>query len=120
MSDYEVLCSPFDIETHKKTFIHYFEVILCRDGTVVYAVPSHQEKLIAIACEKLSVTREQLSDMCPPEYYGGFMEWLCKITGCCALWEDYAIFPKFLTVSQKITLLKLTDAGLYYGRITTK
>lgn len=42
-----VLNGPFDIETHKKTFKNYLEVIILENGRIVYAVPSHQEKLIA-------------------------------------------------------------------------
>ena len=68
MTQEEVLHSAFDIETHKKTFVNYLEVVITPDGTIEYAVPSHQEKLIRIATEKLSVSRQELYDMCPIEY----------------------------------------------------
>jgi len=55
------LNSDFDIEQHKKTFIHYLEVVIDGNGKIMYAVPSHQEKLITLAREKLNVTREELN-----------------------------------------------------------
>lgn len=41
-----VLRSPFDIETHKATFVNYLEVCIDEGGTPHYAVPSHQEWLV--------------------------------------------------------------------------
>ncbi|GAB6761703.1 hypothetical protein [Bacillus cereus] len=40
----ETLRGPFDIETHKKCFVDYLEVVIDEEGTVMYATPSHQEK----------------------------------------------------------------------------
>ena len=54
------LHSEFDIEKHKKTFPHYLEVIIGPTGKVAYAVPSHQYALIAIACKKYGVDRNEL------------------------------------------------------------
>lgn len=67
------LYSEFDIEQHEKTFAHYLEVVIDENGRIMYAVPSHQEKQITLACEKLNVTREELNSMCPEEYYLDFM-----------------------------------------------
>ena len=83
------LHSDFDIEQHKKTFIHYLEVVIDENGKIMYAVPSNQEKQIALACEKLKVAREELNAMCPQEYYCDFMDWLCKMSGACAVWEKF-------------------------------
>ncbi len=81
----------------------------------MYAVPSHQEKLIAIACEKLNVTRDELNDMCPREYYADFMDWLCQITDSVSLWTDMMFgSPNDIQVD---SIRKLTDAGLYHGAI---
>lgn len=46
---YDIYCA-FDLEKHKQTYVQYLEVVILEDGTVEYAVPSHQEKLIALAC----------------------------------------------------------------------
>ena len=43
---YDIYCA-FDLEKHKQTYVQYLEVVILEDGTVEYAVPSHQEKLIA-------------------------------------------------------------------------
>lgn len=87
----KILRGKFDIETHKEAFVHYLEVVIREDGTVEYAVPSHQEKLIGIAMKKLGVTRQELYDMCPPEYMFDVCAWLCKITGCVSVWSEFYI-----------------------------
>lgn len=108
--------SDFDIEQHKKTFIHYLEVIIDENGKIMYAVPSHQEKLITLACEKLNVTREELNAMCPQEYYFDLMTWLCKISGACAVWERFIKAGK-LTEQQIKALKLLKNNKLYLGEI---
>ena len=52
MDKLKVLHSPFDVKVHKATFVNYLEVVILEDGTVEYAVPSHQEKMIRLGCEK--------------------------------------------------------------------
>lgn len=89
MDTLEILSKPFDMEIHKKYFHNYLEVIIDEHGTVHYAVPSHQEWLINNACEKSSITREELYDRCPPEYYFDVIGWLTKITECIAVWNNY-------------------------------
>lgn len=115
MNEYEVLRKPFNIETHKKTFINYLEVIVLEDGTVVYAVPSHQEKLIKICCDKLKITSDELSDLCPKEYYCDFMNWLCMISGCVSLWNESMIGKA--NEQQQQTIKQLIDEKLYRGMI---
>lgn len=108
--------SDFDIEQHKKTFIHYLEVVIDESGKIMYTVPSHQEKLISIACEKLNVTREELNAMCPQEYYCDFMTWLCRMSGACAVWEKFIQADK-LTEKQIMALQMLKENGLYLWEI---
>ena len=111
--------SAFDIKKHKETYPYYLEVLIDVDGTVMYAVPSHQEKAINIACENLNKTRRELMDMCPKEYYFDFMTWLCKITGLVAVWDDFCVFDD-ITEKQinKLKILKMN--GLYRGKIPKK
>lgn len=118
MNQQQVLHSPFDIEIHKKTFINYLEVIISEDGTIMYAVPSHQEKLISIACEKLGVNRDQLYKLCPEEYYFDLMVWLCKITSCVSLWNEH--MAGVANEKQQISIHKLIEEGLYRGIIYTE
>lgn len=115
MNDQEVLRRPFNIETHKKTFINYLEVIVSEDGTVMYAVPSHQEKLIAMACRKLGVDRDELARRCPQQYYGDYMVWLCETSGCVALWNEFMEGKANEKQLEVIDLLR--NEGLYRGVI---
>lgn len=108
--------SDFDIEKHKKTYIHYLEVIIDENGKIMYAVPSHQEKLIFIVCEKLNITREELKAMYPHEYHFNLMIWLCKMSDSCAVWENFIQADK-VTDNQIKALQMLKDNGLYLGKI---
>ena len=109
----KVLHGDFDIETHAKTFVSYLEVVIYDDGIVEYAIPSHQEKLMNIAMKQLSVSREEIGAMCPPEYYFDFTAWLCKLTHCLSVWtEGYIGQPN---EKQKEALQKLHNHGIYLG-----
>ncbi len=113
MTEAEVLHAPFDIETHKKTFVNYLEVVILPDGTVEYAVPSHQEKLIRICMEKMGVSRQEVNQMCPPEYYFDFMTWLCLISECVAVWNEGIVGR--CNLKQAKSLGELRKHGLYKG-----
>ena len=103
MTETEVLNSPFDIETHKQIFHGYLEVMVAPDGTIAYAVPSHQEYLIEKAVQRHNCTREELYSLCPEEYY-------------VPVWEKYVYAP-MMTTQQRTALKKLKMAGLYKGAI---
>ena len=108
--------SPFDLEKHKQTFTNYLEVLIDEDGTIMYAVPSHQQKGIAVACARLNVTRNELEARCPKEYYFDFMPWLCMIAKVVFVWNDdcVAVNP---TTKQIGALRRLKMAGVYHGHI---
>ena len=109
------LNSKFDIEQHKKHYVNYLEVVIFPDGHIEYAVPSHQEKLIAVCREKLHISRNELNDMCPEEYYCDFMTWLCTISECVSVWNNFIVHSDTIPMTdrQKQSLQKLKDAGLY-------
>lgn len=110
MDRFTVLNSPFDIDIHKATFINYLEVVILEDGTIEYAVPSHQEKLIKIACKRLNVTRAELNRMCPRNYWADFITWLCDQSHAIAVWNTfYQGSPNEL---QMESLYKLQEADL--------
>ena len=108
--------SDFDMEQHKKTFTNYLEVVIDENGKIMYAVPSHQEELIKLACEKLKAAREELNAMCPEEYYFDFATWLSKVSGACVVWNTYVEYYR-LTERQIAALKALKDDGLYEGKI---
>lgn len=120
MTETEVLNSPFDIETHKQFFHGYLEVMVAPDGTIEYAVPSHQEYLINRAAKRHNCTREELYDLCPKEYYCDFLTWLIgESGGYIPVWEKQVYAPS-ITSQQRIALRKLKIAGLYKGLIPKK
>lgn len=108
--------SKFDIQKHKDTFTGYLEVIIDEDGTVMYAVPSHQEKATALAEAKLRKTRKEIYDMCPREHYCDYLNWLLSLTGAVALWNKCISAPT-VTKKQWAALRELKLHGLYRGTL---
>lgn len=111
LSMQEVLHMPFDIERHKKTFVDYLEIVIDPSGTVEYAVPSHQEKLIQVTGKSM----EELDRICPDDMFCRVTEWLCQETGYIAVWRDGYVGNA--NDAQKKTLQMLTSHHLYSGRI---
>lgn len=108
--------SEFDIRKHKETYVHYLEVVIDEFGTVHYAVPSHQEFLISNCMKTLNWARQELSNACPEEYYFDFVTWLCKMSGCVSVWENFIQFWDISDI-QLSKLRELQDEGLYLGEI---
>ena len=108
------LYSPFDIEQHKQNFVDYLEVVVFPDGHIEYAVPSHQEKLIAVCMKELGLTRDELNKRCPKEYYCDFMTWLCNVSHCVSVWNEYIVTSDTvpLTIEQRKALQELIKSGL--------
>lgn len=108
------LYSPFDIEQHTQNFVDYLEVVVFPDGHIEYAVPSHQEKLIAVCMKELGLTRDELNKRCPKEYYFDFMTWLCNVSHCVSVWNEYIVTSDIvpLTIEQRKTLQELIKCGL--------
>ena len=114
-SEYNVY-SKFDLEKHKATYIDYLEVVVYPDGTVEYAVPSHQEKMIEAACQKLMVSRDELKDMCPIEYYFDYLKWLSMVSGCMIVWTTQC-FCAEPTKAQIAAIRRMRMAGVYRGPV---
>lgn len=110
MNNYEVLKRPFNIETHKKTFINYLEVVISPDGVIEYGVPSHTAKLEQILRAKgIEPIKE-----CPREYYADYNSWLCKMTGYIMVWglpNSYVVGKPNQKQQEALDLLK--KEGLY-------
>lgn len=113
---YDCNYSEFDFDKHRATYKNYLEIIIDEDGNVSYATPSHQEKLISIICNKDGITRDQLNDQIPREYYLDVVSYLLIRSNCIAVWTD---FEKHNVVNRKqiITMRRLKMYGLYKGVI---
>lgn len=115
MDKYDVYCD-FDLEKHKETYVNYLEVMIDKDGKIMYAVPSHQEKAIAMACEAKGINRAELEKMCPKEYYFDFLTWLLMQSGAMAVWNEY--YQSYnVTRAQYASLRRLKLAGVYKGAL---
>lgn len=114
MKDYDVY-SEFNMDKHRDTFTNYLEVIVEPNGHVMYAVPSHQELAISLACKAKRWTRDELNKACPPEYYFDFLTWLLSLTGCISVWNDF-YFGK-ANEEQKNILREMKKKGIYKGDI---
>lgn len=117
-AEYNLYC-PFDIEKHKKTFINYLEVVILEDGTIEYAVPSHQEKAIKIACEKLQCDRDHFIDVVSQKHLSDWNEWLMDTAGVIMVWDSFIQFHN-VTQAQINSLKRLKEAELYFGSIPGK
>lgn len=115
MAEYSIY-SPFDLEQHKKTYTNYLEVIIAEDGTIMYAVPSHQHKLISMACARNNESKEELAARCPRSLFFDYMDYLCGEAKAVAVWNDryVAVNP---TSKQIAALRRLKLAGVYTGEV---
>jgi hypothetical protein len=109
--------SKFDIAKHKETFIEYLEVMISRDGEIMYAVPSHQEAALALAAKALDMSRETVIDVCPPEYYYDYMRWLLMQSGAIAVWNCMCVIGDSISKAQIAALRALKLNGLYHGTV---
>lgn len=116
--EYNLYC-PFDIEKHKQTFINYLEVVILSDGTIEYAVPSHQEKAIRLACKKLNCDRDYFIDVVSKDHIADWYEWLMDTAGVIMVWDRQVHYHN-VTQAQIDSLKNLKNAGLYFGTIIRK
>ena len=117
-----LLQHPYDhpfisVEDHVevKKHINYLEVVIDEDGKIYYAIPSHQQALTKIACQKLNVTEQELADMCPGEYYANYNVWLSMQAKCTCVWNEF--YQGVLNDKQKEALVFLKENGLFKGLI---
>ena len=122
--DENVLHQPFDMEKHKKTFIHYLEIVILEDGTIEYAVPSHNKKLESICCEKLGIkpfeyfSSPQLTDDFKSKYGNNWWYWedyLYETSKAICVWEN--MYRGTPNKEQLYKLKQLKDNELYLGEL---
>ena len=111
--EYDVY-SEFDIQKHKQRYVNYLEVMIDRDGKIMYAVPSHQEKAVQMACEVKGMSRTELERACPKDYYFDYLTWLLMQSGAMAVWNEfYQCYEP--TKEQYASLRRLKMNGIYRG-----
>ena len=71
---------------------------------------------MALACERLGVTRELIYDMCPTQYYADFLNWLLSLTNSVSVWNNM-ISCWSINKKQAATLRMLKTKVLYKGPI---
>ena len=104
------------IEDHKANYINKLEVVITENGVVYYAHPSHIAVMEHLACKKLRVTPQQLSDMCPEQYYFNWMYWVSTKSKAIAVDNDRCC-GDFPNKKQQHSRARLKIAGLYKGKI---
>lgn len=121
MTEEELYRHPFSIELHKSVPYHVsLEAVISPEGEIEYAMPSHQEYLIAKAMERNGWSRQELMDACPPEFYFDFLNWLIEQSGgYIPVWEMFTV-NREITAKQAAALRKLKLAGLFAGKIPRK
>lgn len=107
----EVLHGPFDLETHKATFTNYLEVVIAPDGTIIYAVPSHQKVLERIYQATFG---RDANDACPRERWFDMLDWLMEETGYICAYTA-GVLGKPHTDAQEDALMMLYREGLIYA-----
>ena len=121
MNNLDVLYTPFDVEIHKREFVNYLEVVILEDGTVEYAVPSHELKLTNILMERNGMTIEEVRDLYRNSDHSSILnylspiDWFCKETRCISVWNDF--YKGNPNEKQLQSLQNLKNHGLYYGEI---
>lgn len=117
MTEEEIYAQPFSIDSFNKLpYSPRLELMIAPDGSMRWARPSHQECLIKEVMQRLGMTREEVSDACPPEYYAEYLTWLWMQCGTIPVWSDFVLAVP-LTEGQVSSLHVLKAANLYHGHI---
>ena len=113
----KVLHSRFDLETHKKTFIDYLEIVISPKGIIHYAIPSHNAILEKIIAKKHKIPREEIAKLCPSEFWYDYQTWLCKESGYIIVWgEPHSNVVGIPNKYQQATLELLKKEKLYISK----
>lgn len=102
-------CDQF-IRYHNARFKAYCEIIIFPNGTIQYAIPSHQHALLQVYADKIGYHRVDngLWELISPMDFG--FEWLLKETRCVSVWWSNIAFNT-ITDKQFDTLVKLSESG---------
>lgn len=108
----------FNISAHKKEYgTNDLEVIIAPNGEIAYAIPSHQEYMLARAQEVMHLSRKGVENACPNEYYGIYLYWLYMVnSGFLPVWTKFVLNVE-VTPAQYAALRTLKLNGLYKGKL---
>lgn len=87
--NFNVLHSKFDFDTHNSTFINYCEVVILEDGTIEYAVPSHEQKLIKVFCDKFNMPYDVFIQKMSRDEVNSYYFEICSYLAKCMLVDTY-------------------------------
>lgn len=124
MTQEEILKGEFNAQVHKENFTYYLEVVIRKDGTIEYAIPSHNKKMEMIVCEKYNLkfdtncyNSKELEDMFEATGRPGadWFDWLLEESEVVLVWNKM-YFGK-VNDKQLEALKMLRREGLYLGTI---
>ena len=102
---------PIDDFIKNHSYIDYCEVTIAPNGSVSYSVPSHQEMLINLTCNRYDLSRNELWDIVP--VYVNVMEYLIYFSGgYIPCWSCGYYASTLISQKQKESLQALINAGL--------
>lgn len=104
----------FNYKTHRENFMDYLEVVILKDGTIEYAVPSHQQKLIDLYCENHGINNSELWNMIP--ITESPVDWIIYNEGIISVWYSFILRPKTITEEQENALEKLVMEKCIYEK----
>lgn len=108
-----ILHSPFDFNVHKKTFFNYLEVVILENGTIEYATPSHERKLLEVTTKKFNIDEEKLYESFEKDAMSMWYFEICSYnTKCMTITNDYAKFWFKPTEAQMKTVRRLIEEGI--------
>ena len=107
----------FNLSLHKETYINYLEVLIDKDGTVMYAVPSHQARLEILAAKKNHCSVQDIRDNCPTQWHFDYLTYLIQLTGAVCVWTQFEQHSSEVTIQQCSALRRLKVHGLYKGSL---
>jgi len=116
----EVLHSPFDIETHKQTFVSYLEVVISPEGVVEYATPSHTDKLVEIFAKQkgfddILKAKKYIIETTINNGMLSTIDYLTGVTGYISVWFNGYVAGDPPTKAQLDKLKELFRNGVYTG-----
>ncbi|MFI3329150.1 MAG: hypothetical protein R3Y05_01535 [bacterium] len=94
--------SDFDLDKHKETFTNYCEVVILEDGTVKYAVPSHEQMLIKLYADKKGMSVEEFYNWWDENKHIDFRELALKEVKCVLVWTNFCQYIELNKVQNKV------------------